>query len=175
MTIPTAVATLLFSRLAGVLADKLHPRAIIVPGLLVSFLAIVLWSQMLSPTIAIGWLLIPPFLLGLGSAFIWAPLGSTATRNLPMSAAGAGAGIYNTTRQVGGVLGSAAIATVIVNRLLANGFTSGGMGGGVREPRPARSSQGCVRHRHVADADHPRDRALRRRHGRGVLCEAASP
>ncbi|MCR6711164.1 MAG: MFS transporter [Demequina sp.] len=129
MTIPTAVATLLFSRLAGVLADKLHPRAIIVPGLLVSFLAIVLWSQMLSPTIAIGWLLIPPFLLGLGSAFIWAPLGSTATRNLPMSAAGAGAGIYNTTRQVGGVLGSAAIATVIVNRLLANGFTSGGMGG----------------------------------------------
>ena len=88
---------------------------------------------MLSPTIAIGWLLIPPFLLGAGSAFLWAPLASTATRNLPMSAAGAGAGIYNTTRQVGGVLGSAAIATVIVNRITANLRRDGGFAG--RVPR----------------------------------------
>ena len=38
---------------------------------------------------------------------------ATATRNLPLSSAGAGSGIYNTTRQVGAVLGSAAIAAVI--------------------------------------------------------------
>ena len=31
-------------------------------------------------------------------------------RNLPMRLAGAGAGVYNATRQVGAVLGSAAIA-----------------------------------------------------------------
>jgi hypothetical protein len=38
--------------------------------------------------------------------------------------------VYNTTRQVGGVLGSAAIATVIVNRLSANlpGFGDGAQG-----------------------------------------------
>ncbi|MGC4175691.1 MFS transporter [Demequina sp.] len=120
MTIPTALATLALSPVAGKLADRLHPRAVAVPGLAIGALAIVTWSLMLSPDIAIGWLLIPPFLLGVGSSFIWAPLGSTATRNLPMKAAGAGAGIYNTTRQVGGVLGSAAIATVIVNRIAAN-------------------------------------------------------
>jgi len=137
MTIPTAVATLAFSRLAGTLADKVHPRAIVVPGLMVSTLAIVLWSQMLTPDIAIGWLLVPPFLLGAGSAFLWAPLASTATRNLPMSAAGAGAGVYNTTRQVGGVLGSAAIATVIVNRLVANGFTGSSQGEMGAGPLPA--------------------------------------
>jgi EmrB/QacA subfamily drug resistance transporter len=120
MTVPTAVATLVLSPIAGRLADRVHPRAVAVPGLAIGALSIVAWSLMLSPDIAIGWLLVPPFLLGVGSAFIWAPLASTATRNLPLSAAGAGSGVYNTTRQVGGVLGSAAISTVIVNRISAN-------------------------------------------------------
>jgi len=120
MTVPTALATLVLARVAGKLADRVHPRIVAVPGLAVAALSIVLWSLLMSPDIAIGWLLLPPLLLGIGSAFIWAPLASTATRNLPMNAAGAGAGIYNTTRQVGGVLGSAAIATVIVNRIVAN-------------------------------------------------------
>jgi len=120
MTVPTAVATLVLARVGGKLADRLHPRIVAVPGLAMGAVSIVLWSLLMSPDIAIGWLLLPPLLLGIGSAFTWAPLASTATRNLPMSAAGAGAGIYNTTRQVGGVLGSAAIATVIVNRIVAN-------------------------------------------------------
>ena len=120
MTVPTAVATLFLAPIAGRITDKVHPRLVAVPGLAIGALSIILWALMLTPDIAIGWLLIPPAVLGIGSAFIWSPLGSTATRNLPMSAAGAGAGVYNTTRQVGGVLGSAAIATVIVNRLLAH-------------------------------------------------------
>jgi len=130
MTIPTALATLVLSPIAGRLADKVHPRMTAVPGLAIGALAIITWGLMMSPDIAIGWLLVPPALLGIGSAFIWAPLASTATRNLPMSAAGAGSGVYNTTRQVGGVLGSAAIATVIVNRLAANlpGFGEGAQG-----------------------------------------------
>ena len=37
-----------------------------------------------------------------------------------MSQAGAGAGIYNTTRTVGSVLGSAAIAAFMQSRLEAN-------------------------------------------------------
>ena len=52
-------------------------------------------------------------LLGIGMAGIWAPLAATATRNLPMQLAGAGSGVYNATRQVGAVLGSAAIAVLI--------------------------------------------------------------
>jgi hypothetical protein len=58
-------------------------------------------------------------LMGIANAFMWGPLGATATRNLPMHSAGAGAGIYNTTRQVGAVLGSAGIATLIDARLAA--------------------------------------------------------
>jgi hypothetical protein len=65
-------------------------------------------------------LLLPMALMGLGNAFMWGPLGATATRNLPLRSAGAGSGVYNTTRQVGAVLGSAAIAALIEARLAAD-------------------------------------------------------
>ena len=62
-------------------------------------------------------MLLPIALLGVANGFMWAPLGTTATRNLPMHQAGAGAGVYNTTRQIGAVLGSAAIAALMQSRL----------------------------------------------------------
>ena len=52
-------------------------------------------------------------------AFIWSPLAATATRNLPAQLAGAGSGVYNTTRQVGSVLGSAGMAAFMASRLSA--------------------------------------------------------
>ncbi|MCD5417975.1 hypothetical protein LRS71_00035 [Rhodococcus pyridinivorans] len=69
---------------------------------------------------------------GLSNSCIWAPLASTATHNLPIHQAGAGAGIYNTTRQVGSVLGSAAIGALISSRMAAQGLgeVQAGEGGG---------------------------------------------
>ena len=52
-------------------------------------------------------------------AFIWSPLAATATRNLPPDLAGAGSGVYNATRQVGSVLGSAGIAAFMTSRISA--------------------------------------------------------
>ena len=73
-------------------------------------------------------------MMGIGNAGMWGPLATTATRNLPMSQAGAGAGIYNTTRTVGSVIGSAAIAAFMQSRLEANlpgaGDAAGGFDGG---------------------------------------------
>jgi hypothetical protein len=54
---------------------------------------------------------------GVGMAFIWSPLAATATRNLPPHLAGAGSGVYNTTRQVGSVLGSAGVAAFMTWRI----------------------------------------------------------
>jgi hypothetical protein len=64
-------------------------------------------------------LTLPLGAMGVGMAFIWAPLGATATRNLPARLAGAGSGVYNTTRQVGAVLGSAGIAAFMSARVTA--------------------------------------------------------
>ncbi|MGX1778121.1 MFS transporter, partial [Nocardia brasiliensis] len=51
---------------------------------------------------------------------------------------GAGAGVYNTTRQVGSVLGSAAISALIAARMSAHGLGGGqvGEGGAGQGPIP---------------------------------------
>ena len=79
-------------------------------------------SHEMTPGVSIPALIGPMVLLGIGNAFIWAPNSATATRNLPIQQAGAGAGVYNATRQVGAVLGSAAIAVLIDARLAAEGL-----------------------------------------------------
>ncbi len=67
--------------------------------------------------------------MGIGNAGMWGPLATTATRNLPPRQAGAGAGVYNTTRTMGSVLGSAAIAAIIQSRMSANRPVAGGGSG----------------------------------------------
>jgi hypothetical protein len=73
----------------------------------------------MTPQAAVWELLLPIALLGLANAFVWSPLSTTATRNLALRNAGAGAGVYNTTRQVGAVLGSASIAVLMQSRRAA--------------------------------------------------------
>ena len=58
--------------------------------------------------------------MGVARAGIVAPLSATATRNIPWHQAGAGAGVYNTTRVVGSVVGAAAIGALMMSRLAAN-------------------------------------------------------
>jgi hypothetical protein len=50
---------------------------------------------------------------------MWGPTATTANRNLPLRAAGAGSGVFNTTRQVGAVIGSAALAALMTGRISA--------------------------------------------------------
>src|SRR5690606_22808625 len=72
-------------------------------------------------------LLLPSALLGVGVSGMFGPLASTATRNLPHTQAGAGSGVYSTTRQMGSVIGSALLA-VLMNVTLAaqiRGFVPG--------------------------------------------------
>jgi EmrB/QacA subfamily drug resistance transporter len=130
--IPMAVLSGALAPVVGRLVDTVHPRTITVIGLLL-FSASLFWlSRVMTPDASALQIVLPVALLGVGSAGVWAPLATSATRNLPPQSAGAGAGIYNTTRQVGAVLGSAAIAALIEARLAANvpGFTASGASGG---------------------------------------------
>ena len=91
------------------------------------------------PGAAIWSLLAPIALLGVANGFMWSPLSTTATRNLPMHQAGAGSGVYNTTRQIGAVLGSAGIAVLMQSRLTAElpgaaGNAAAAEGGGGQLP-----------------------------------------
>lgn len=118
--VPMALLTLVLSPWVGKLVDRIHPRTITAFGL-ASCSASMFWlSRVMTPESKAWEILLPMALLGVANAFMWAPLGATATRNLPLAQAGAGAGIYNTTRQVGAVLGSAGVAALIQARLAAN-------------------------------------------------------
>ncbi|TCM51594.1 DHA2 family efflux MFS transporter permease subunit [Kribbella sp. VKM Ac-2568] len=136
LLVPMAVISGVLAPFVGRLTDKAPPRFIAGFGLLCCSVSLFWLSQVIEPTVPIWELLLPIALLGVANGFMWAPIGSTATRNLPMHQAGAGAGVYNTTRQVGAVLGSAGIAVLMESRLAANlpmvpgGATAGEGGSG---------------------------------------------
>ena len=120
LLIPMALLSGGLAPVAGRLVDRAHPRVLATTGLLLCSLSFIWLSRVMTPTSAVWELLLPIALLGVANAFMWGPLATSATINLPSSSAGAGAGVYNTTRQVGAVLGSAAIAALIEARLAAN-------------------------------------------------------
>ncbi len=125
-------------------STRSHPRYITTGGMLLCSISLFWVSRVMTPDVAVWQLLLPMALLGVANAGMWAPLAATATRNLPPRSAGAGAGIYNTTRQVGAVLGSAAIAAVIEARLTANLGAAGGAPRRVPARQPARAGGGAL-------------------------------
>jgi MFS family permease len=129
LMVPMALVVMPLSPVVGRLADRVHPRYLSFFGLFVMAFGLTWYAAWLDPNVDL-WprLLLPSVVLGVANAFIWAPLSVTATHNLPTSQAGAGAGVYNTVRQIGSVLGSAAIAALIEGRLTANGLHSSASG-----------------------------------------------
>jgi len=120
LLIPMAVISGVLAPFAGSLLDRVDPRVILIPGLL-CVAGGVLWNASLMNVDSPTWMfLLPSALLGIGNAGMWGPLATEATRNLPPRQAGAGAGIYNTTRTIGSVVGSSAIAAFMQARLEAN-------------------------------------------------------
>jgi EmrB/QacA subfamily drug resistance transporter len=119
LTAPMAVASGVLAPIVGRIVDRAHPRPIIGFGFSTLAIALLWLSMEMTPATPIWRLLLPLTAMGIGMAFIWAPLGATATRNLPMRLAGAGSGVYNTTRQVGSVLGSASMAAFMSSRITA--------------------------------------------------------
>jgi len=154
---PMAIVTGILAPFVGRLVDKAHPRLIAGPGFLVFALATAWLATSLTPTTPVWQILLPMAVIGGSNAFIWAPLAATATRNLPPAHVGAGSGVYNTTRQVGAVLGSAAMGALMTSRITAELSTLGVAGGGnisqefrgqlpemVREPFSTAMSQSAM-------------------------------
>jgi hypothetical protein len=67
------------------------------------------------------WALVPALLVaGIGTGFVFAPMSNIAMRAVEPALAGTASGIFNTSRQVGGVLGSAAIGVLLQARISAS-------------------------------------------------------
>jgi len=121
MLVPMALLLMVFAPITGALTDKVNPRTIAFTGLILLSAGLLWYSRWLSAEANDWWrLLFPSALLGIASACIWSPISTAAIHNLPRKQAGAGSGVYNTTRQIGSVLGSASIAALIQARLIAD-------------------------------------------------------
>jgi EmrB/QacA subfamily drug resistance transporter len=135
---PMAIVTGLLAPVVGRMVDRLHPRYIPTFGFALLAMTIVWLASLMEVDTPVWQLMIPTVFMGLANACIWAPLGATATHGLPPRQAGAGAGVYNTTRQVGAVLGSAGVGALITARMSAQGLSGHGVSeGGTSGPMPA--------------------------------------
>lgn len=128
LMVPMAVLTGVLAKPIGNLVDRTHPRLLGSVGIVAMITSLVSAWAILAPDTPIWLLELPVALMGVANAFMWTPLSATATRNLPMAAAGAGSGVYNATRQVGAVLGSAGIAVVMQSRLATRFGAGAGAG-----------------------------------------------
>jgi EmrB/QacA subfamily drug resistance transporter len=126
LLVPMAIMVIALARPVGKLTDTIHPRVIVGTGFAAISISFFWLSSQMTPDAAVWQLILPMILMGVGNACIWAPVSATTMRNLPLQQAGAGSGVYNATRQVGGVLGSAAIAVLMDSRLTHYGL--GGVG-----------------------------------------------
>lgn len=133
---PLAILTGVFSPLVGKLSDKAHPRTFTTSGFVLFALTIVGFSLQMTPDSPLWLFSATAGLTGIANGMVWGPLGAIATRNLPVRHSGTGSGIYNTNRQIGAVLGSAAVGALFVNRIDAHLAGSGG-GGGQFEGTPS--------------------------------------
>ncbi|MFC9996781.1 DHA2 family efflux MFS transporter permease subunit [Nocardia sp. NPDC127526] len=127
---PMAILTGVFAPLIGKLSDRMPPRVIPTIGFAAFAATVFGFAALMTPDSPLAAFLAIGGVAGIANACIWAPLATTATHNLPVQQAGAGAGIYNTTRQVGSVLGSAAVAALMSSRFAAQGLASGPIGEG---------------------------------------------
>jgi MFS family permease len=129
LMVPMAIMSIVMAPIVGRYTDRVHPRLLTGAGFAITAVSIWWLSMVMYPESQTWQILVPMAVLGFGMAGVWAPLAATATRNLPTQLAGAGSGVYNATRQVGAVLGSAAIAVLMDARLAAEGLSAGGAPG----------------------------------------------
>ncbi|GAB3076180.1 MFS transporter [Corynebacterium aquatimens] len=113
LTAPMSVMALVLTPYAGVLADKVDPRVLNAAGFAVMAAGLLCgWAIAVAGANPLLFALVTT-LLGVGSAFVWAPNATTTMRDVPESVAGAASGLYNTLRQVGSVVGVAMVGAVM--------------------------------------------------------------
>ncbi|WP_026413973.1 DHA2 family efflux MFS transporter permease subunit [Actinomadura oligospora] len=117
---PSSVVSMFLAPIAGKLTDKIGGRFILMSGLLL-YSAGMLWMILVAGT-ATGWtaFLGPLIVTGIGVGGVFAPMATEATRNVPPRLAGAASGVSNTIRQIGSVVGSAAVGAILQNQLASS-------------------------------------------------------
>jgi len=118
--LPMSLVSMPVAPFAGRLADRIGGKYVLMAG--VALFALGMSWVDLRASIDATWVTFLPGLLvaGLGVGCTFAPMTTVAMRNIRPQLAGAASGVLNTTRQVGGAIGSAVVGAVLQNRLASS-------------------------------------------------------
>ena len=114
---PLSVAAMVVAPLAGGLADRFGAKYILMAGTSLFALGIGLLVPVIELDATVASFAIPMVVAGIGLGMCLAPLAAEAMREIPPLQAGAASGMLNTTRQIGGLIGTAVVGAVLQNRL----------------------------------------------------------
>jgi EmrB/QacA subfamily drug resistance transporter len=117
---PASVLSMFVAPVAGRLTDKIGGKYILMTGLTL-FAAGMGWVALEASTTSVWYDFLPALIVaGLGMGCVFAPLVTVAMRNIDPRMAGAASGVLNTIRQVGLVIGTAAVGALLQNRLVTS-------------------------------------------------------
>ncbi|GAA3434562.1 MFS transporter [Kutzneria kofuensis] len=120
LTAPMSLLSGAVAPFVGRLSDKVNAKFLLMFGLVALAGGLAWISLQVTPTTA-PLALIPALLVcGLGIGFIFSPMSAVTMGSVPRELTGAASGIFNTARQVGGVLGSAAVGVLLQARITAS-------------------------------------------------------
>ncbi|MFD6171171.1 DHA2 family efflux MFS transporter permease subunit [Streptomyces coeruleorubidus] len=119
--VPGPLVSLCVAPVAGNAVGKLGGRKILVPGLLVFGSGIALTAVMAQADSGV-WAIVPgQIVFGIGMGLVFAPTSALAMQEIPPRLTGVASGMFTTFRQIGAVLGAAAVGALLQNRLAAKG------------------------------------------------------
>ncbi|WP_161362006.1 MFS transporter [Streptomyces sp. SID3343] len=114
---PAMVLSASVSPLAGRMSDRIGGKYILMTGLTL-FAVGLAWLARVTDVGRTWWDFQPALIVsGLGIGCVFGPMITVAMHNIEPGMAGAASGVLNTIRQIGTIIGSAAVGAVLQNRL----------------------------------------------------------
>ncbi|MFG2096466.1 DHA2 family efflux MFS transporter permease subunit [Streptomyces sp. NPDC048612] len=117
VVLPNAVLTAVGSAYAGRLSDRFGGTYVLMSGMTLLAVGLLVLLSMAGPDGGVGSLLPGLLLIGIASGATFAPLQQATTDGVDPRLAGAASGVSGTTRQIGGVLGTAVLGALLSARL----------------------------------------------------------
>jgi EmrB/QacA subfamily drug resistance transporter len=114
--LPMSAAIITGAQTAGRIIGRFGPRNLLVVGLGLSAVGFALLTQLTASSSYVGGVLGGTLLISFGTGLSFTPLATAATTGVHWTQAGLASGVLNTSRQVGGCIGLAALATIATAR-----------------------------------------------------------